>query len=206
VEIKPDKHEAWNNWGAALVCQAEGKTGEEKDALLKAAYEKYARVVEIKPDKHEAWSNWGAALAHQAEGKTGEEKDALLKAACEKYARAVEIKPDYHEAWYNWGVDLLELAKANGQAVDPARYSAAREKCLKAEETRKGSGAYSLARISALMGSEEECRKWLAVARDAGQLPSKERLNRDPDLNSVRSLSWFADFLRTESPTSPDRR
>jgi Tfp pilus assembly protein PilF len=204
VEIKPDDNKYWYNWGGTLVRQAGGKTGDEKDALLKAASGKYARAVEIKPDDNKAWHNWGVALVHQAEGKTGDEKDALLKAACEKYARAVEITPDYHEAWNGWGNALLELAKASAEASDVNRFLAAREKLLKAEEGRSGSGAYNLACISALMGSEEECRRWLLVARKAGTLPSADHLRRDPDLLSVRSLPWFADFLQAESPSDSE--
>ena len=66
LAIKPDKHEALNNWGSALGMQAERQQGEEADQLLAQAGEKFAAALEIKPDMHEALSNWGSALLVQS--------------------------------------------------------------------------------------------------------------------------------------------
>ncbi|MBM4081474.1 MAG: ParA family protein, partial [Planctomycetes bacterium] len=44
------KHEALNNWGAALSAQAKTKTGEAADRLFEAAGQKYAEALRIKPD------------------------------------------------------------------------------------------------------------------------------------------------------------
>ncbi|MSP49378.1 MAG: hypothetical protein EXQ95_08635, partial [Alphaproteobacteria bacterium] len=84
VRIKPDKHEAFYNWGTALSEQAKTKSGAEADALLKDASAKYAEAVRIEPEMHEAFSNWGIALSDQAKTKSGAEADALLKDASAK--------------------------------------------------------------------------------------------------------------------------
>jgi tetratricopeptide (TPR) repeat protein len=81
LEIKPDKHEAWNNRGNAL-----SELGRHEEAVAS-----YDRAVEIKPDDHEAWNNRGNALS-----ELGRHEEAVAS-----YDRAVEIKPDYHGAWYN---------------------------------------------------------------------------------------------------------
>ncbi len=47
--IKPDKHEALNNWGNALSAQAKTKTGEEADHLFALARDKLSRAEDIKP-------------------------------------------------------------------------------------------------------------------------------------------------------------
>ena len=52
LAIKPDKHEALNNWGNALSDQAQKKEGEEADGLFARSYEKNAAALAIKPDKH----------------------------------------------------------------------------------------------------------------------------------------------------------
>ncbi|TAN61242.1 hypothetical protein EPN18_07055, partial [bacterium] len=89
VMIKPDKHEAFNNWGSALSDQAITKTGAEANRLFKEACDKYDKAVMIKPDKHEAFYNWGCALSAQARTKTGDEANRLFKKAYDKYDKAV---------------------------------------------------------------------------------------------------------------------
>lgn len=49
LELKPDMHEALNNWGAALADHAKTKTGEEADRLFEMAGKKYLNVEVIKP-------------------------------------------------------------------------------------------------------------------------------------------------------------
>lgn len=130
VEVKPDMHDAWYNWGNALKALAETKGGDE--ALYQEAFEKYTKAIEIKPDKYEAWNNWGTALMALATAKGDDE--ALYQQAFEKYAKAVEIKPDKHEAWNNWGYALDDLAEARGG--DEALYRQAFEKYAKAVEIK----------------------------------------------------------------------
>jgi tetratricopeptide (TPR) repeat protein len=84
VEIKPDKHEAWYNWGIALLDLARMKKDE---SLFREAFLKYKRSVEIKPDKHEAWYNWGNALYNLARLKGDE---SLFMEAFLKYERSVQ--------------------------------------------------------------------------------------------------------------------
>ena len=132
LAIKPDMHEALNNWGNALSDQAKTKSGEAADALFAAAGEKCAAALAIKPDMHEALNNWGNALSAQAKTKSGEAADALFAAAGEKYAAALAIKPDMHEALNNWGNALSDQAKTkSGEAAD-ALFAAAGEKCAAA--------------------------------------------------------------------------
>jgi tetratricopeptide (TPR) repeat protein len=105
VLLKPDNHEALNNWGNALLGLARLESDE---GLYREACEKYAQALTIKPDKHGALNNWGIALQGLAELKNGE---ALYRETCEKYAQALAIKPDNHEALNNWGNTLLGLAR-----------------------------------------------------------------------------------------------
>jgi len=128
LAIKPDKHEALNNWGVALSDQAKTRTGEEADRLYRLAGEKCAAALAIKPDKHEALNNWGVALAAQAKTQTGEEADRLYRLAGEKYAAALAIKPDKHEALYNWGVALSAQAKIKTAELADRLYRLAGEK------------------------------------------------------------------------------
>jgi len=111
VGLKPDLHEAWNNWGIALSGLAKTKQGADADRLFEEAGTKYAQAVKIKPDLHEAWSNWGGALSDWAKTKQGAEADRLFEEAGAKCEQAVRIKPDKYGAWNNWGNALSGLAK-----------------------------------------------------------------------------------------------
>ena len=51
VQIKPDMHEALNQWGNALKDLARLKEGKEREAVLRDAAEKYERAVQIKPQR-----------------------------------------------------------------------------------------------------------------------------------------------------------
>ncbi len=195
LAIKPDNDEALNNWGAALGNQARTKTGEEADRLYALAGEKYQAALAIKPDDHEALNNWGAALGSQARTKTGEEADRLHALAGEKYQAALAIKPDDHEALNNWGSTLLfQVRSAQGESAKQL-LSRAREKLLQAESIRPGAGAYNLACLSALQRDEKGSRAWLEKSRSEGQLPSRQHLVEDSDLDSVRESKWFKEFL-----------
>ncbi|WP_089725919.1 TPR end-of-group domain-containing protein [Candidatus Thiosymbion oneisti] len=128
LAIKPDKHEALNNWGLTLSEQAKTKTGAEADELFAVAGEKYQAALAIKPDGHQALSNWGLALYHQAETKGGAEADGLFAAAIEKYQAALAIKPDDHQALSNWGSALYKQAETKTGAEADRLFAAAVEK------------------------------------------------------------------------------
>ncbi len=128
LRIKPDKHEALNNWGNALVEKARTKTGEEAARLLAQAVEKYEAALKIKLDKHEALYNWGIALAAQARMKSGEEAARLWAQAGEKYEAALKIKPDQHEALNNWGIALDAQARMKSREEADLLWAQAEEK------------------------------------------------------------------------------
>ncbi len=136
IKIKPDNHEALNNWGAAFSEQAKTKTGDEADSLFALAGEKYRQVLEIKPDKPEALYNWGNALSEQAKTKTGDEADSLFAQGGEKYRQALEIKPDNHEALNNLGNAFLEQAKTKTGDEADQLFALAGEKYRQALEIK----------------------------------------------------------------------
>ena len=110
LAIKPDKHEALNNWGNALSDQARTQQGEAAAALYAQAYEKYAAALAIKPDMHEALFNWGNALLAQAQAEQGEAASALYKQAIEKLSAGERITP---------GSGAYNLACAHARLADP---------------------------------------------------------------------------------------
>jgi tetratricopeptide (TPR) repeat protein len=111
VEIIPDDHAAYGNWGTALSQLSQQKEGAESDELLRQAIERYKKSVEIKPNQYEVYFNWGTTLSDLAKLKEGAESEELFRQSFEKYEKSVEIKPDYQETYYNWGCALCDLAQ-----------------------------------------------------------------------------------------------
>ncbi|MDX2241818.1 MAG: CHAT domain-containing tetratricopeptide repeat protein, partial [Leptolyngbyaceae cyanobacterium bins.302] len=125
LQLKPDKHEAWNNRGSAL-----GSLGQHELAIAsydhalqikpdyhfalsgrgvaldnlgqhEAAIASYDQVLQIKPDNHEAWNNRGVALNNLGQHE----------AAIASYDQALQIKPDDHVAWFGRGIALDKLGQ-----------------------------------------------------------------------------------------------
>jgi Tfp pilus assembly protein PilF/NAD-dependent SIR2 family protein deacetylase len=117
LAIKPDMHEALNNWGNALSKEAQTLVSEDVSAARVKwgeAYDKYAQALSIKPDKHEALNNWGIALSKEAQTLVSEDVSAARVKwgeAYDKYAQALAIKQDMHEALNNWGFALNHEAQ-----------------------------------------------------------------------------------------------
>jgi len=88
VDIEPDRHEAWFNWGTGLAHLAQLVQTEDPDravSLFQKAFDKFDEAVDIKPDDHEAWFNWGAGLVrqgrfHRSQDRHNEAADALSRA------------------------------------------------------------------------------------------------------------------------------
>ncbi len=182
--------------GLSLFNEAETKSGEEAGALYEQACEKYAEALKIKPDIYDALSLWGFALGNLGKTKTGGEADALYTQAYEKCAEALKIKPDMHQALTNWSFALILQGNTKEGTEAQELYSEAREKLLAAESIVTGSGAFNLACISALQDHPDECREWLQKGLEADELPSLAHLEIETDLDSVRDLPWFKDFLQ----------
>ena len=195
LNIKPDKHEGLNNWGIAISDQAKTKSGDDADRLFALAGKKYEAALNIKPDMHEALYNWGTALLEQARTKSDAEADQLFKLAGEKYEAAFKVKPDMHDALYNWGTALLDQARTKSGGERDRVLAKAEQKLLKANSISAGAGAYNLACVYTLQGKAAECEKWLQHSLEHGILPSREHLEEDTDLDSVRDKKWFKEFL-----------
>ncbi len=189
LRIKPDSHDALNDWGTALGKKADA-TGDA--TLYDAAVLKFAEALRIKPDKHEALNNWGNALTGKADA-SGDA--ALYDAAGAKYAEALRIKPDSHEALNNWGLALGKKADVSGEAT---LYDVAVLKFAEALRIKPGN-AYNLACVQAIRGDFEGVRRSLETCRDHGTLPSRRHLETDTDLDALRELDWFKDLLEQTS-------
>lgn len=197
LEINPDFPGALLNWGVVLMDQARRMTGAEADRLFSEAQSKYKTVLKIDPNMHEALNNLGNTLREQGRGKTGAESDRLFADAGSKYEAALKVRPDKHQAFNNWANALMAQAVQKDEPERSRIFGLAKDKCLAGEEIKRGAGAYNLACIAALTDDEDGCRQWLETSRDAGTLPSRNHIETDSDLDSVRECDWFKQLLET---------
>jgi len=188
IGIKPDDYMAYNNWGVALRRISDIKGGDE--GLLKEAIGKLQKTIEIQPDYDKAYSNWGEMLMRISDIRHGDE--GLLKEAISKFKKAIVIEPDYHDAISDYGLALLKLSALKDGDKD--LLEEAEEKLLKAEDIKRGSGAYNLACVVCLLDDEEGCKKWLEVVEEEGELPTREDAMGDDDLAKVRDEDWFKEL------------
>lgn len=91
TEIKPDMHEAYNNWGAALSALAQRSEGEQMTRLFQESFEKYQKAIEIKPFMYVSYNNFAVALIGYYE-ETGDRK--FLDLSLEKVCKAMDLAPD----------------------------------------------------------------------------------------------------------------
>ena len=96
IDIKPDDHEAFKNWGAHLGNLARTKEGKEAEKLYNQAFDKFQKAIDIKPDMHEAFNSWGMYLGELAKTKEGKEAEELYNQAIGKCQKAIEYGASHY--------------------------------------------------------------------------------------------------------------
>ena len=123
--------------------------------------------------------------------------EELHQEVCDKCQKAVAIKSDDHAVYENWSAALVGLSQLNKEQ-ETELLKEAEDIAIKAENLEKGGGAYNLACVFALRGEGDECKKWLKVSEEAGELGTLKEGMEDSDLESVKGEDWFKK-LRWES-------
>ena len=99
-------------------------------------------------------------------------------------------------AWSYIGAGNAKRAEAKSKsgADAEALLEAAAASYAKAVRIEPGAGAYNLAALAAVRGWEDECRRWLDVAKDSGALDPRHA-EADPDFATVHDKPWFKQVL-----------
>lgn len=179
------------------TAQARASEGGEADTLFNAAYAGYAEVLLDDPVRAEALYSWGFALLHQAKIKPADLAIKLFEEAIAKFTFCLLINPNYLGSAINMGVAYMDLARLTAASADDEHYSLAKTSFENANRIQKGSASYNLACIDALRGDHDNALKALEYAQERGSLPELADILSDPDLDSVKSLAWFKDFVAT---------
>ncbi len=186
------------------VEQARKSEGGKAEQLFIKAYEEFRDVIAEDLILSETLYNWGFALLQEGKTKTGDAAIKLFEEAISKFSFCQIIEPNFLGAAIDGGVAMMELARIKAVSISDPLYLSAKAQFEVAENIQKGSALYNVACISALIGDDEACLKALQDAVEFGSLPNYEEVLKDPDLETVKSKSWFAEFI--ESVKNPPKK
>jgi tetratricopeptide (TPR) repeat protein len=179
------------------VAQARKSEGGKADQLFLKAYAEFAEVIGGDLVLAQSLYNWGFALLQQAKTKSGEAAIKRYEEAVNKFSFCATVDPNFLGAAIDGGVALMELARIKAVAIDDSLYVSAKEHFERAESIHKGTAVYNLACIYALMENDDACQAALLDAVKHGNLPSEQEVLQDPDLDKVKTKSWFLDFIES---------
>jgi len=195
-----------NNWGIALdelarLLADEGKLKAADEGKLKAAeglwedaFRKYDEALAYKVPSFEANHNWGLAEFEWGKQTPWPKAESILRNAKDKLelaAKSTDDLVDSGTALSNSVAVLLELADHDS----PRKTDYLVDARERGEEALKRGGnlaAYNLACVALRNGGKETARKYLMMAVEKRDLPKRDIIDGDKDMNSVRSESWFA--------------
>ena len=190
--------------GARLKARlaAHAATPQARDALLREAEGLLAEAMRRFPDDVAVLSIGALIKTKLAEyAATPQERDGLLREAKELLKKIPLRNPRM----------LLKVARLE---VELAKYAVPQERKTllgNAEMHIKQSGQedfpqlyYVKSCIAALRGQQERALELLEECRKAGTLPPREHLEKDKDMDSLRDLDAFREFLKRAYPDQPD--
>ena len=178
-----------------LSTSARLEDGEKADQLFQEAYDNFSSVSSSRVGYPDALHNWGLALVNQAQKKSGDAAIKILEEAIVKFNLCDAVKANHLGASLDGGVALMGLAKAKGLNADDDLYVKAKESFLNAENIQQGSASYNLACLYALHNEGDSCLEALEKARDCGLIPDEQDILNDADLDNVKQLVWFREFI-----------
>lgn len=195
LRIAPEDPSILEDYGDALVESGHRLGGDAAAPRFVDAINCYRCALLLKPTSWPALTGWGGALVAQAGAAAGEERAGLLLLAEEKFRSAYALVPESADALERYGWFLLQRAQLSTD--DPeACLQTARDKLLAATTIRPTTGAFNLACVFARLGDEAECRRWLEVAAQHGDLKNPiEDVLADPDLQVYADRPWFLEAL-----------
>ena len=162
--------------------------------LLSESHNYFELSLHENPNQPSALTNLGSVLLRKAQISPKENRTQILNEAERELKKALEFGNKNWVAASVLGMVLLTLA-TEGE-VNEHFLSEAENASLKAEEFKKGTGAYVLACIAALKKDSNQCKKMLQLSRKKGYtFQTITSIEINTCFDNVRNEQWFKDFL-----------
>lgn len=110
IEIFPDTHEAFNNWGEALCELAQLDTDDDTEELYQEAIDKFKKALLLHPGYETAFFNIGSVLVNIGGLKPGGDRVDYYDKALEMFDKALAIERDDQCVYFKIGEVKVELA------------------------------------------------------------------------------------------------
>ena len=182
--------------------QADEQNTPEKCARLwEEAEQLLAQAMKLAPQDTASYVELAKLRAQQAKKQSDLKKRALLREEAEKlFLQAKELNPK--EARILDMLATLKLEQARDAAPEEYDGLLAAAETYLAELLPQDSakGLYNRACIAALRGQHERALELLEECRKTGTLLPREHLEKDKDMDSLRDLKAFKEFLEQAYP------
>jgi len=189
--IAPDNSAVTTMLGHLLLRRALLTPGEAGMEFLSRSRQALESALRARPSFDHARILWAHVLAEQARRAPGEGTDRELAMALATFDAAASSTNHRAEVMRGKAAILFAQAMRASGEERLGLLREAREGFLASESREPGSGAYRAACVSARLGEEDECRKWLEQSREPGILVTRDELAEEPHLESVRDQDWF---------------
>ncbi|MDC7708342.1 hypothetical protein [Vogesella indigofera] len=199
TDLEPENAAYWFNYGYVLNQWINQWTLQRKElglirSLADQAQAVWQQFVALKPAEAAAYNNWGNALLSLAKTETGKMQRQHLMDACNKYAESTKLQSDNAATYDNWGSALLHLINGLNGVEREAKLQEAERVLIQAKEFGHPS-LYNLACLRSIQNRADDARELLQQTQANNRLARYSHLISDKDLDNLRELDWFKQFL-----------
>lgn len=191
--------------GIKLQEAAEQRALAEKTSLWAVAEQLLHKAEELAPHNDAIYLVQARIKSQQAADQSDLAERMRLRAEAEQLLLcARELDPKRKEMLVMLATLKLEQARDAASEERNGLLAAAESYLDELLPQDSAQGLYNLACIAALRGQQERALELLEECRKAGTLLPREHLEKDKDMDSLRDLDAFREFLKRAYPDQPD--
>ena len=179
----------------------------EKIRLWEEAEQLLLQAMKLAPQDDKSYAMLAGLKAQQADEQSNPVEKVHLREKAERlFLQAKELNPKGSEVLNMLATLKLEQARDAAPEDRDGLLAAAETYLAELLPQDSAKGLYDRACIAVLRGQHERALELLEECRKAGTLPSREYLEKDKDIDSLRDLDAFKEFLEQAYPTEDTRQ
>ena len=179
----------------------------ERARLREEAEQLLLQAMQLAPQDTTSYIVLAQLKAQQANEQSNPVERVRLREEAEKlFLQAKEFDPKEADILVMLAALKIEQARDAAPEERDGLLAAAENSLAELLPQDSAKGLYNRACIAALRGQHEKALELLEECRKAGRLPSREHLEKDKDMDSLRNLDAFKEFLEQAYPTEDTRQ